>query len=37
VLNDEKNAAYYEVAEDLVIGIKEQMITDIFLLGVAFL
>jgi len=37
VLNDEKNAAYYEVAEGLVIGLKEQMITDIFLLGVAFL
>lgn len=37
MLNDEKKATYYEVAEDLVIGLREQMITDIFLLGVTFL
>jgi hypothetical protein len=37
VLNDEEETTYYEVAEDLVIGLREQMITDIFLLGVTFL
>jgi len=37
VLNGEKKAAYYEVAEGLVIGLREQIITDIFLRGVTFL
>jgi hypothetical protein len=37
VLNDGKEVVYYEVAEDLVVGLREQMITDIFLRGVTFL
>ncbi len=37
VLTDEEKATYYEVAEDLVVGLEERMIADIFLLGVTFL
>lgn len=37
VLIDVEETTYYEVAEDLVIGLKEQMITDIFLIGARLL